>query len=104
MPRKVAAQRSEPAASKIRKRLRRIWKTPASGGATVLRPGRNLAKISERAPCFENTPSVRRTQESGSMEILQRNWRTLMPLRRPSAYHMESAETAAKIQTERQAK
>src|SRR6266566_4995681 len=38
----------------------------------------------ERAPCFEKRPSVRRTQESGSSEILQRSWRILMPLRRPS--------------------
>src|SRR6266446_5597455 len=68
---------------------------PARGGATVLRPGRNLANRSERAPCLEKTPSVRRTQESGSMEILQRSWRTLIPLRRPSRYQRESAARAA---------
>jgi len=35
-----------------------------------------FASRSERAPCFEKRPSVRRTQESGSREILQRSWRT----------------------------
>src|SRR5438445_370787 len=29
-------------------------KTPASGGATVLSPGRNLATSSDRAPCMES--------------------------------------------------
>src|SRR6266852_3562861 len=41
---------------------------PARGGATAPRPGRNFASRSERAPCFEKRPSVRRTQESGSRE------------------------------------
>src|SRR5882672_1638592 len=72
-----------------------MWKTPASGGATVLKPGRNLAISSERGPRFANTPSVRRTQESGSRDILQRSCRTFMPLRRPREYQMESAATAA---------
>src|SRR5258708_2040258 len=53
---------------------------PARGGATVLRPGRNLASRSERAPCFENTPSVRRTQESGSSEILEKRRKDAEPL------------------------
>src|ERR1700676_2646212 len=77
---------------------------PASGGATVLRPGKNLATSRERAPCLEKTPSVRRTQESGSREILQSNCRTLIPLRRPIWYHTESATTAAKTQRKREPK
>src|SRR5216684_3482055 len=36
---------------------------PARGAATVPRPGMNFASRSERAPCFEKMPSVRRTQE-----------------------------------------
>src|ERR1051326_4513137 len=56
---------------------------PARGGAMVLRPGINFARSRERAPCLEKTPSVRRTQESGSREILLRNCRIRMPLRRP---------------------
>src|SRR6266478_716301 len=70
---------------------------PARGAATVPKPGTNLASKRERAPCFEKIPSVRRTQESGSIEILQRSWRMRMPLRRPSWYQMESAVTADSI-------
>src|SRR5712664_2932848 len=68
---------------------------PANGGATEPKPGTNFAKTSDRAPCFAKRPSVRRTQESGSSEILQRSWRTLIPVTRPSTYHTESAASAA---------
>jgi hypothetical protein len=68
---------------------------PASGGATVPSPGTNLAKTKDRAPCFANNPSVRRTQESGSSEILQRSWRILIPRTRPIPYHTESAVSEA---------
>src|SRR3989454_1994896 len=69
-------------------------KTPASGGATVLSPGRNLATSSDRAPCLAKPPSVRRTHESGSSEIRQRNSRIRIPLRRPSSYQRKSAMSA----------
>src|SRR5437868_12435227 len=69
---------------------------PASGGATVPSPGTNLARISERAPCFEKIPSVRRTHESGSSEILHNNCNTLIPRSRPSRYQIESATMHAK--------
>src|SRR6266568_1385924 len=69
-------------------------KMPASGGATVLSPGRNLATSSDRAPCLAKTPSVRRTHESGSSEIRQRNSRIRIPLRRPSSYQRKSAMSA----------
>src|SRR6266478_2310612 len=72
-----------------------MLKIPSSGGATVLSPGMNFASNRERAPCLEKIPSVRRTQESGSREILQRNCRMRMPLVRPRAYQKESAESAA---------
>src|SRR5258705_10010981 len=55
----------------------------------------NFASSSERAPCLEKIPSVRRTQESGSSEILQRNCRMRMPFLRPRMYQTESAERAA---------
>src|SRR5579859_3796913 len=74
-----------------------MWKIPASGGATVLSPGINLASSSERAPCLEKIPSVRRTQESGSSEILQRICRMRMPFVRPSIYQKESAVRAAMV-------
>src|SRR5882672_463077 len=72
-----------------------MWKMPASGGATVPNPGTNFASTSDRAPCLANTPSVRRTQESGSSEILQSSCRILMPRTRPSVYHTESATKQA---------
>ena len=81
-----------------------MWKTPASGGATVLKPGKNLASRSERAPWVEKRPSVLRTQESGSREILHSNCKTLMPFKRPIRYQTESAHTAAKTQTAKHAK
>src|SRR5260221_13741550 len=60
----------------------------------------NFASSSERAPCLEKIPSVRRTQESGSNEILQRNCKMRMPFFLPSVYQMESAESAAMVTSE----
>src|SRR5882724_11562618 len=88
-------QTSEPRPSKSKNLRARMWKIPASGGATVLSPGMNLASSNERAPCLAKMPSVRRTQESGSREILQRNCRMRIPFLRPRMYHTESAERAA---------
>src|SRR5258708_17028853 len=55
----------------------------------------NFASSSERAPCLEKMPSVRRTQESVASEILQRNCRMRIPFLRPRMYQTESAERAA---------
>ena len=44
---------------------------PASGGATVEKPGMNFAKSSDFSPHRSKRASVSRTQESGESEIRQ---------------------------------
>jgi hypothetical protein len=68
--------------------------TPAIGVATVFGPRRNFAKSRDRAPCFSNISSARRTQESSSSEIRHSIWRTLIPFVRPSSYQMVSGVIA----------
>src|ERR1700757_3322918 len=72
------------------KRQRGIPVTPAIGGAAVFRPGMNFATSRERAPYRWKVSSARRTQESGSMEILHRKPRMEAPRRRPSWYQTVS--------------
>ena len=63
---------------------------PASGGAMVLSPGRNLATSRAQRPRVMNRFSVRRTHESGSSERRQMTSRTRLPRARPSSYHTTS--------------
>ena len=48
----------------------RLRLAPASGGATVEKPGTNFAKSSDFIPHRSKRASVSRTQESGESEIL----------------------------------
>ena len=66
-------------AAGVRVRVHGREHIPASGGATVLMPGRNLAMAIPRRPYRVNTFCVRRTQESGSREMRQRKPRTRLP-------------------------
>ena len=54
---------------------------PASAGAAVFKPGTNLQISRVRAPYLLKVVSVRRTQESGSIEMRQRRLRTMAPRR-----------------------
>ena len=47
-------------------------------------PGIQGAAINARAPCLAKTSSVRRTHESGSMEMRQRRRSTAAPRLRPA--------------------
>src|SRR2546430_2697824 len=82
----------DPMASNSRKRRKRMRKTPASGGVTNPKPGKNLATRSERAPCLENIPCVRRTQESGSREIRKRRVKIFNPLGAPKKKQQRSED------------
>ena len=61
------------------------------GGATVEKPGMNLATSSDGIPQRSKTDSVWRTQESGESEIRQSVFRIRLPWARPSAYQTQSA-------------
>src|SRR5260370_219992 len=76
--------------SSRRNGARRRPTTPASGGAMVLRPGRNFATSRAQRPRLMNRFSVRRTHESGSSERRQITSRTRLPRARPSSYHTTS--------------
>ena len=70
---------------------------PDRGAAIAFKPGMNLATSSTRGPLRVKLTWVLRTQESGSSEIRQSNWRTRTPFRRPSSYHIESLATAPRV-------
>ncbi len=69
------------------------------GGATVEKPGMNLATSSDGIPQRSKTDSVCRTQESGDSEIRQSVLRIRLPCARPSAYQTPSAMSEAKTAT-----
>lgn len=75
--------------------MRDIREMPASGGATVLRPGMNLANRRVAGPWRSKEWVVRLTQVSGSREKRQRNWRADWPRRRPSSNQSQSLRRAA---------
>src|SRR5262249_56525124 len=76
---KAPAQKRPPSALKSTKRSRGMRTMPASGGGIVLKPGVNLATMSERGPCLEKIVSVRLTHEAGSSEMRQSQPSTLPP-------------------------
>ena len=65
----------------------------------VLSPGTNFAKSKVLEPYRTNTSSVRRTHESGSIEIRHSRFKTPRPRRRPISYQMESLNSAATAAT-----
>ncbi len=65
---------------------------PDRGAAMAFNPGMNFATSRTRRPFCPKLTCVRRTQESGSSEIRQRNCRTRTPFHRPNSYHIESPE------------
>src|SRR6516164_7089801 len=69
------------------------------GGATVEKPGMNLATRSEGIPQRSKSDSVCRTHESGEREILQRTFKMRCPWARPNRNHTESAMSEATIAT-----
>src|SRR5712692_11684944 len=66
------AQINAPPASKRTKEKTEAPMAPASGGATVEKPGTNLATRRDGIPHFSKKEVVWRTQESGDSEIRQR--------------------------------
>ena len=95
-PMKTPIQRSAPRPSKGTNRPNGIRVTPARGGATVLRPGMNLATSRAELPRRENRFSVCRTHKSGSRESQQSRCRIPMLRRRPSAYQLPSLAMVAR--------
>jgi len=70
-PRNVPAHRSEPPAVESRNRRSRMWKIPATAARRA--QTRKKLRYQERARAlFGESPSVRRTQESGSSESCTR--------------------------------
>src|SRR5579884_414138 len=74
----------------MKKDAREIPDVAASGTATVLIPGMNLAMTRERLPCLEMKFELRRTQESGSSDIRQSVFSTAAPRHLPIAYQAAS--------------
>ena len=70
---------------------------PDKGAAIAFKPGMNLATSSTRGPLRVKLTWDLRTQESGSSEIRQSNWRTRTPFCRPSSCHIESLATAPMV-------
>ena len=88
---------STPSVSNARNLPRVVPELPAIGAATAFRPGMNFATSRERTPYFSNAVSVRRTQESGSSAMRQRNFKMRAPRRRPSWNQILSAIRQAAI-------
>ena len=72
---------------------------PASGGATTARPGTQGAATRARPPWRVKRSSVRRTQESGSMEIRQIRRSTAPPRFRPAQNQTECPSMEARTES-----
>jgi len=96
------AQITIPALSNMTKRSMGTCVIPANGGASVLRPGTNLAKSSVLGPSTEKAFLVLLTQVSGCHESLHIRFSTLLPRERPMPYQIPSARSEAITTTSRQ--
>src|SRR6266849_1029691 len=95
----MEAQIRAPSASSARKRFQLMPDRPASGAATTASPGTQGAATRARPPYRVKRSSVRRTQESGSMEMRQMRRSTAPPRIRPAQNHTECPTIDARTES-----